>query len=519
MTKRPNIVVLIADDTDPNNLGCYGAEDYLTPHLDELAAGGMRFTRANAVSPVCTPSRYAYLTGQFPSTCPNNFLANNPTTDVPNITWNTDLAPGQENLATICKANGYRTGYVGKFHAGRGSSAIGMKPLPPQHDPYDPENDAIHRHNQGCIQNELQSYGWDDVRCATWGNLDFNQFHDVPHNVEWTTHGITSFLSDHAADEQPFCLYVGYHTIHGPKHGEDIDQLDPRVTAGGLWDGAESSGHPSRSSILERLRTAGLDPYHRNVGALYMDDSIGVVLDTLDELGIADDTIVIFKADHGKYAKATVYNNGSQVPMIWRWPGVVEAGSVNRTFVQNTDFLPTLVESLELNAGDYRFDGDSYWAQLQGSQEALRTYHYNEMGMTRSIQTDRWKYVSFRYQQDMCADIASGACAILPNHIGKPGGEAAALYHSAYYEPDQLYEIQQDKGEHVNLIDQPDYQQVLQELKTALRKIEQELPHQHPETAPAVMLDEQYPQRIIESREFVRQDGRGQGTVFGDRYW
>jgi len=318
MAKRPNVLVIISDDTDPFNLGCYGGDEFLTPHLDAFAAQGMRFTRAEVVAPVCTPSRYVYMTGQFPGRCPNHFRETNPVDQPYNITWNTDLAPGQANLATIFRDNGYRTGYAGKFHCGRHSPQVGLEQLPKGHDPHDPANDAIHRRNQAKMVAELQSYGWEEPRHVTEGNLDFNPWLDLPHNLEWTTQGALDFLDGQKDHERPFLLYVSYHAIHGPKHGENLDQLDPLVTPGGLLDEPVSAGHPSRTSVLRRLKDAGLDPYHRNVGALWLDDGVGSILGRLKQLGLDDDTIVIYKADHGKYSKASVYQGGARVPMIWR---------------------------------------------------------------------------------------------------------------------------------------------------------------------------------------------------------
>jgi len=519
-TKRPNVLCIISDDTDPFNLGCYGGDEYLTPHLDRLAAEGMQFMRSHAVAPVCTPARYSYLTGHYPGRCPNpGFRQNNPTDEPYNITWNTDLAVGQANLATMFRDAGYTTGYVGKFHCGRGREEIGLQALPPNHDPHDPDNDAIHRQNQQQIIEELHRYGWDDVRHATWGNLDFNPAHDLPHNLEWTTEGARRFLDDHAEDDQPFLLYCSYHTIHGPKHGEDLDQLDPRITAGGLLDGPPDADQPSRASVLQRLKDAGLDPYHRNVGALWMDDGIGSVLRKLDELGLTDETIVIYKADHGKFGKATVYQDGSHVPLIWRWPGRIEPGTRCRTFVQHIDFLPTLLELCGIDRpADYRFDGESYADHLlNGATRPLRDVHYNEMGLGRSVQTERWKLVSVRYRAAEIARMKSGKTELALGHLGRPGGQGAA-YHQCYYDADQLYEIQQDRGEQMNLVDHPDYADVLAEMKGHLQRFTEAFEHPYPLEPDPFQRTEQFRGLVRAAQERDRTAG-GKGTVFGDRYW
>lgn len=518
--KRPNVLVLMSDDTDPFNLGCFGADEFLTPHLDQLAVEGMRFTRSEVVAPVCTPSRYAYLTGQFPGRCPNAFRENNPVDDLYNITWNTDLAPAQANLATIFRDGDYRTGYVGKFHCGRHSSKIGLEQLPPGHDPHDPAHDAIHRRNQAKMVAELQSYGWEDAVHVTEGNLDFNPWLDLPHNLEWTTQGALDLLDTYAQEEErPFMLYVSYHAIHGPKHGEDLDQLDPRVTPNGVQKEAVTGGHPSRESVLQRLREAGLDPYHRNVGALWLDDGVGAILKRLEELGLAEDTIVIYKADHGKYGKASVYQGGARVPLIWRWPGQVEAGSTNRTIVQNVDFLPTLMEVLGLEAPEgYHLDGKSYAAQLKGDTTPLRKAHYNEFGTTRSVRTERWKYIALRYKRETLSEIESGQLTHLPNHLGRAGLSAEALHHRCYYEADQLYDLQQDRYEQINLAGAPAYAEVLAAMRRYLDGYLGTFEHPYPREADPFQSSEAYRKMALASTADTSSVTEP-GSVFGDRFW
>jgi hypothetical protein len=368
---------------------------------------------------------------------------------------------------------------------------------------------------------ELGRYGWSDARHVTWGNLDGNAYLDVPHNLEWTTRGVLELLEAYAGGGEPFLLYVGYHPIHGPKHGEDLDKLDERVTPGGLLDEPDPAGHPPRASVLKRLREAGLDPYHRNVGALWMDDSVGVILDRLEELGLAEDTIVIYKADHGKFGKATVYNDGSNVPMIWRWPGEVDPGSVCYNIVQNIDFLPTLVEALGLEMpSGYACDGDSYLAHLRGSTEPLREDFYNEMGVGRSVQTERWKYVALRYPRETLERLRGGDFAFPPDHLcrGLSAGNPLALYHSAYYEAEQLYEIEQDRGETMNLAGHPAYAEVLAEMKGRLRKYIELLPHPFPEAPDPVQTSDAFRAAIQRARE-LSPGAVEEKSVFGMRFW
>lgn len=521
MTKPPNVVVIIADDTDPFNLGCYGGDDYLTPHLDALAGSGMQFMKAEVVAPVCTPSRWCYLTGKYPGRCTGaRFRGENRPEDLYNITWNTDLQPGEANLATMLRDAEFTTGYVGKFHAGRKAEDVGLIPLERGHDPYSPESVAALRSNQEKILAEMRTLGWSDPRCVTWGNLDYDSAHNIEtHNVEWTTAAALSFLEDHQNDDEPFCLYYGMHTIHGPKHGENLLELDPLISAAGPLEEIPDSDMPSRASVLERLRKRGIDPYHRNVGALWMDDAVGAIVRRLEKLGLREKTLVVFKADHGKFNKATVYDAGARIPLIWNLPARIESASRNHQIVQNVDFLPTLLDFLGLAAPEgSAMDGQSYRHLLEGAHAPLREFIYNEMGMTRSIRTDRWKYIAFRYQREILEKLASGELEQAPNHIGAMKSEGGLFQRQDYFAADQLYELQQDRYENINLAGHPDYAEILATLRRELARVTATFDHPFPADADPLQTGPDY--RELGQRALANaQDALGAGSFFGGRYW
>ncbi|MGE9294744.1 MAG: sulfatase family protein [Puniceicoccales bacterium] len=516
-----NVIVVIADDTDPFNLGCYGGDDFLTPNLDAFAQSGMQFMKAEVVAPVCTPSRWCYLTGKYPGRCKGEaFLDENPIDRPYNLQWNTDIQPGETNLATIMRAANYTTGYVGKFHAGRYPEKFGLIDLEMGHDPYSPESANALRKNQEMILEEMRRIGWDDPRAVTWGNLDFQTPHNIEtHNLEWTTAAALSFLEDHKDDEKPFCLYYGLHTIHGPKHGENLAELDPHITAGGPINQLPDADMPSRASVLQRLRDHGLDPYHRNVGALWMDDAFGAIMRRLDKLGLRDNTLVIFKADHGKYSKATVYDAGARVPMIWSDLDTIEPDSKNRQFVQNIDFLPTLLDYLGITLpANYPIDGVSYKHLLEGSHEPIRQYFYNEMGMARSIHNERWKYIALRYSDSILEQLGDGRMPQLPNHIGIPRNEGSIYQQTDYFAADQLYDLQQDRYENINLANHPDYQEVLQKMKAELKKVLDSFDHPFPLEANAFYSSEDY-LKLGQATRGNNRETLGKGSCFGERYW
>lgn len=519
--KQTNVVVIIADDTDPVNLGCYGGDDYLTPNLDQLARNGMMFMKAEVVAPICTPSRWCYLKGQYPGHCEGDcFKRENPVNKPYCVSWNTDIVPGEENLATMLAAANYTTGYVGKFHAGRRAEDVGLMELEMGHDPYSEESVKALRFNQVKILEEMRSLGWSDPRCVTWGNLDFETPHNLDtHNIEWTTAAALSFLEDHKDDEKPFMLYYGLHTIHGPKHGENLPDLDPLLSAAGPLEELPDSDMPSRESVLERLREKGIDPYHRNVGALWMDDAVGAILRKLDKLGLSEDTLVVFKADHGKYNKASLYEAGSRVPMIWSKPDHIESGSKNHQIVQNIDFLPTLLDFLKIPLpADYVLDGLSYYHLLQGSHRPLRDFFYNEVGMTRSIRNDRWKYITLRYDDETLEGIEEERLEQLPNHLGIRITEGSVYQRTDYFASDQLYELQQDRYENINLANHPDYQDVLAEMRQELTRVLETFQHSYPMEINGIHGSEKY-RKLAQDSLLNNHELLGKGSCFGDRYW
>lgn len=146
---KPNILFLISDDTATQYLGCYGAA-MLTPNLDAIAADGVRFTDAHVATPVCTPSRYTYQTGKYAhrGITPGG-KESDPSDAIVQVGFNAKIKPGDPCLPTILKENGYKTGFVGKVHFGRGLGQLGCEPWPGDGDPHRPEVDAVMKKTSG----------------------------------------------------------------------------------------------------------------------------------------------------------------------------------------------------------------------------------------------------------------------------------------------------------------------------------------------------------------------------------
>jgi arylsulfatase A-like enzyme len=347
--RRPNVVFILADDLGYTDLACYGSKYYETPNIDGLAAGGVRFTDGYTCGPNCQPTRAALLSGQYgPRTGVYTVGSierfnwrSRPLRPVENVTT---LPLEKVTVANALKQAGYATGMFGKWHLG---------------------NDAAHHPSKR---------GFDEAIASSGLHFDFKT--DPP--VEYPEgQYLADFLTDRAVDfitrhkDEPYFLYLPHFAVHAP--------------------------HEAKPELVERFKSKPAGGGHRNATYAAMiasvDESVGRVLATLDELDLADDTLVIFSSDNGgvggyrsiglakdgitdnaplKGGKGTLAEGGVRVPYIFRWPGVVKAGRVNATPIISVDLYPTLLEIAgAATPPNYPLDGVSYAPLLTGAKETL----------------------------------------------------------------------------------------------------------------------------------------------------
>lgn len=471
--KRPNIVCLIMDDTDFANIGCYGG-DVLTPNLDRIANEGMKFNQFTCSASVCTPSRYSYMSGHHPGRCTApDFLAGNPTDDMYNIGWNVTLLENTPALGGMVSSGGYRTGFVGKWHAGRPGREMGVKDFSPDDDPYDPVVNQKLKDNQAELCAELKTtLGFDYAASIYWNNADGL----VPaklkyHNLEWITQGAVDFL-DSCHDEQPFMLYMATTTYHGPSHDKSL-YSDPAVTPGGILDEIPTC-QPSRKSVTERIAAAGLPVDHKTVGMTWTDDAVGVLFDKLEAMGELENTVFFYTVDHNtENGKGSCYEPGVRIPFMVRWPGTVEAGSVSNTLSQNIDFVPTVLDICGIEApGNARLDGRSLVPVFKGEANEVHDDLYFEFGYSRAVRYGNWKYIAVRYPRTTYDKMKSGELTEAPNLTnnrlqGQGCVNMVAFEHCLV--ADQLYNLDSDPCEKVNLADDPSYAATLKKMKDRLK--------------------------------------------------
>lgn len=487
--KRPNILFIVTDDQDFATLGAYGG-NVLTPNIDRLANEGLRLNRAYCTSSSCSPSRYAIMTGRLASRCSSDeFNAKNAPGEQAYITNDAIvLEPDRPTLPQALRAGGYRTGFVGKWHLGPHHNAtIGMKKVSKGRKLGEPEVDALLRENQRKIAAYFNTLGFESAANVYWDNIGAWPVHVDglnAQNVEWTVDGALTFLEEQ--DERPFFLWFAPLQMHNPCAA--VQEFAPlvgseRITPAGLLEEIPKV-QPSRSTLPERLKAAGIPKEIPKSKAcvkygteytLWLDDGIGAILDQLDEMGVAENTLVVFFSDNATWGKFHTYERGCNVPLIIRWPGKIKAGSVSDALIANVDFADTALEAAGLTApDDLGTDGVSQLALLTGDKDQVRETVMLEFGTSRSICDGRWKYIAIRpTEKDRAFEKQTGlmlghwgAEESLPRFKGLLGWRKwHEKNYPAYYDLDQLYDLDADPLEQKNLAANPECAGVLARMK------------------------------------------------------
>lgn len=469
----PNIIFFLVDDYDKPETSVYGG-DVLTPNLKRLAKEGMIFHNAHVTSTVCTPSRYTFLTGRYAgsSTFPG-YLEEFPPGSQGLPAFNVGLEEDNHNVGQVLADYGYATGYVGKYHVGPEEiEELGLHDVPKNVE----YSDLIGQHffeNEKRYRELIKERGFTWAKNIYWGNLK------APfkgHNPEWTIDAALEFIESHK--DGPFYLHYCTTLLHGP-NGEWHRSLQEKalVTGEGFLD-SPLDVMPARNSVLRRIRKAGLT--EDEVGYLWMDDSLGLLLDKLDELGIAENTIVVFVSDHGSNRKGSLFKSrGTEVPCLIRWPEGIAAGSVCDELIQNTDFVPTWFELAKVTVPEnYQIDGLSLTPLFENPQQKIRDYVYGEQGPARSIKTKRWSYISLRYTDEQIAALnGNRGERFSKSLLGLSGGiSRAAEEHPGAFDADQLYHFADDPNEQINLARYDEHQRQLASMQALLLRELQRFP-------------------------------------------
>jgi arylsulfatase A-like enzyme len=381
--EAPNIVVFLVDDLGymdigANNPDCF----YETPHIDELARSGMRFTDGYAANPVCSPTRYSLMTGKYPTRAQaTNWFSGKRTGRFAPAPLSDRMELEEITLAEILKGRGYRTFFAGKWHLG--------------------PNEAYYPQNQGF---DINVGGYHRGGPYT-GNKYFAPFKNPEIKVE-------SPEGDHLPDrlaretcafirenkEGPFLAYLSFYSVHTPLMApEELVEKYARkaesITGDAFAEEEQVYGdQPRKVRILQNHAV-----YAAMVEA--MDRAVGKVLDELEKNGLVENTIVIFTSDNGglstaeglptsnlplRGGKGWVYEGGIREPWIIRYPGVTEPGSGSSEPICSIDLFPTLATAADAQL-EHQVDGIDLTPALKGGQlgrEALFWHypHYSNQG-------------------------------------------------------------------------------------------------------------------------------------------
>jgi arylsulfatase A-like enzyme len=506
---RPNIILFYADDLDFDEVPRYEQLDMpcLTavraskdatvepqklhmPNLERLSQEGALFTNFYVTSPICTPSRYSILTGRYASRSPG-FCERQPPGTLANIQWNTPLAPAETNIAKALKSCGYVTGFVGKWHNQLPGGAV--RGISVDMDPTDPRVAKAALEAQKRRSRYLrEQIGFDYAARIYDGNKEAE---NIPadlrvHNLAWLAEGAVEFIRQNR--EQPFFLYLPVTVPHSHFNPRLIKE-SPLATIVGMLD-REPDVMPPKATVAQRAKAAGVPP--RNFAGTWLDDCVGAVMHSLDELDLTKNTVFVFVSDHQSRGKYTCYE-GARVPMIVRWPGRIPAGTVNDTLAANIDLPATLIDIAGGDApNDMTTDGRSLSdAWTKGSEpDSWRAALLLECSSVRAVVTHRWKYLACRPVPKVMAKMSADAEAARregrdrlvdwsgnanPHPRGRKGGIRynADLHFPAYFDADQLYDLRNDVIEQKNVAKVPKNATTVAELQQHLRDLLRPLPH------------------------------------------
>jgi arylsulfatase A-like enzyme len=447
--KRPNIVFILTDDQGAWAMGCAGNHEIETPNLDRLAREGTRCENFFCASPVCSPARASILTGRIPSQhgvhdwIRKGNIRFEQRDDIDPI----EYLQGQPAYTDLLAEAGYDCGFCGKWHLGDSARA-----------------------QMGFTTWNVHGFGGGPYYGAPIVDEDGGITREERYVTDVFTDWGVRYLRDQAESATPFYLSLHHTAPHSPWDRDN----HPKE----LWD--RYRGECAFESIPEepmhpwKIKAApwGTGERRKDILAGYfaavtaMDTGVGRVLDALDELGLTDNTIVIFTSDngmnmghHGIFGKGNgtfpqnMYDTSVKVPFLIRWPGRVAAGAVNHDLLSHYDIFPTITETVGIeNRYADALPGRSFASLLglarpqkeggthsaasaaaRGAAAQHAVVVYDEYGPVRMIRTTSFKY-DHRYP----------------------------------YGPHELYDLQNDPHERTNLVRDPNYAHELEQLKREL---------------------------------------------------
>ncbi len=402
---QPNVVIILVDDLGWADVACFGSKIYETPNIDQLAAGGMKFTSGYAACAVCSPTRAAIMTGRYPARLHlTNFIpvvrthAMMQAGDKPELEYSQATAKKvgcppvpfwmnleEKTVAELLKEAGYTTCQIGKWHLG-------------PHVSHGPRQQGFDESHGGCELGQPPSY-FDPYKRnrapeSLWGGIP-----TLPPRT--TGEYLTDRESDEACDfirrskDKPFFLYMAHYAVHTPIQAKPKlkDYYQKKIDA---------------QKIKSKQKNATYAAMVHSV-----DESVGQIMKTLEKESLAENTLVIFTGDNGglmgptnntplRAGKGTPYEGGIREPTIITWPGKVRPATTSDVPVTSVDYLPTICEATGINLPkDHVIDGASIVPLLtnDGQWKERPVYwhfpHYRGYAPYSIIRNGPWKLIRF----------------------------------------------------------------------------------------------------------------------------
>ncbi len=448
---RPNVLFIISDDLN-DSLGCYGHPLAKTPNIDKLAERGVRFENAYCQFPLCGPSRNSMLTGLYP----------NSTGILSNAQIFRQTIPKHQSLSQAFRLAGYFAGRIGKLYHYNVPKSVGTN----GHD--DPGSWELELNPAGCDRLEEEPHIFSLLPGRFGGTLSW---YASPKSDRYHTDGMLAADAEWVLErcakqkDRPFFLAVGFYRPHtpyvAPKTYFDRYALEDMPVVKGVKEDQADLPAPALGSykreqdmLTDELRRECVQAYYAST--TFMDAQVGRVLDTLERLGLAENTIVVFTSDHGYHLgehglwqKMSLFEQSARVPLIIAAPKAAKKGTVAKAPVGLIDLYPTLTELCGVPAPD-NLQGQSLAPMLDEPGTPGRGWTISQVTRRRqrprgrffgySLRTPRWRYTEWEQ--------------------GKQGRE--------------LYDHDADPGELTNLANEPAHVETIAGLSRQLREATKE---------------------------------------------
>ena len=378
-SQQPHIIYIMTDDMGYADLSCYGGKKIATPNIDKLASEGIKFMRAYAAAPVCTPTRVAFMTGRYPARTPVGLKE--PLTPVPKDST-VGLSTSYPSITTMVKSSGYKTALIGKWHLG----------FLPEYSPGKNGFDYFFGIHSGAA--DFISHKGDGRR------------HDLYENEKpvYLPGYLTDVFTRKAIDyikqlhDKPFFLALTYTAPHWPWQGPNDKAYEDTV------DFRKGGSAAIYTAMMKSL-----------------DDGIGQIMQTLEEEKLSENTIIIFTNDNGgerfsdngefAHGKMSLWEGGTRVPAIIRWPGKIKAGSSTQQPAITMDWTATILAAAGAKSNpDFPLDGIDLMPVCTGKQkETERTFYWRtfQRAKQKAIRQGNWKYLQVQNEEylfDLMAD-------------------------------------------------------------------------------------------------------------------